>query len=395
MSSRKARRLSIAISTESFLPTTNGVTNSVCRVLDHLRENGHDAMIIAPAAGSPRSYRGFPVHEMPAVAYRQFPVGLPSPAVHRLIAEFAPDVVHVASPFLLGAQAIAAADRLAVPSVAIYQTDIAGYARTNGLGLATPLATRLVRRIHEKADITLAPSSSAFADLQRAGIPRLGRWGRGVDLERYHPRNRLGGEAVQLRRSLGTDDEIIVGYVGRLAPEKRVERLAALRGIPGIRIAIVGDGPSEGSIRRALAGMPVSWLGRLGGSELATAYASFDLFVHTGTEETFGQTVQEAHASGLAVVAPRAGGPIDLIEHGVDGLLFDPESDRRMRDAVSALVADPATRLRMGEAGRRGVLDRSWSTVCDELVDVYRAVIGTTGHEETTDLSELSRYRAI
>jgi phosphatidylinositol alpha 1,6-mannosyltransferase len=161
-----------------------------------------------------------------------------------------------------------------------------------------------------------------------------------------------------------------------------------------VRFAIVGDGPSEPSIRRALAGMPVTWLGRLGGAELATAYASFDLFVHTGTEETFGQTIQEAHASGLPVVAPRAGGPIDLVDHGVNGLLFDPESDRRMREAVEALVTDSATRLRMGEAGRRGVLDRSWSTVCDELVDVYRAVIGTTGREQEPALSQLSRYRA-
>jgi phosphatidylinositol alpha 1,6-mannosyltransferase len=137
----------IAIVTESFLPTVNGVTNSVCKVLDHLRSEGHEAMVIVPAAGSPREYAGFPVHEVPALAYRQFPVGLPSPHVQRLIAAFSPDIVHTASPFLLGAQAIAAAGRLGVPSVAVFQTDVAGYARRNHLGAATSFAWRARRRM--------------------------------------------------------------------------------------------------------------------------------------------------------------------------------------------------------------------------------------------------------
>jgi phosphatidylinositol alpha 1,6-mannosyltransferase len=261
------------------------------------------------------------------------------------------------------------------------------------------LAWKVVRRIHEKADVTLAPSTSALADLATAGVPRLARWGRGVDLERYHPRNRLGGEVAMRRRSLAPNGEVVVGYIGRLAPEKRVERLAALRGIPGIRIAIVGDGPSEPSVRRALRGMPVSWLGRLGGAELAAAYASFDIFVHTGTQETFGQTVQEAHASGLPVVVPRAGGPIDLVDDGVTGLLFSPEDDGQMRQAIERLVGDAALRRRMGEAGRRSVLGRSWSTLCDELIGHYRAVIGSVASEPraegSADLSEVSRYRTI
>jgi phosphatidylinositol alpha 1,6-mannosyltransferase len=133
--------------------------------------------------------------------------------------------------------------------------------------------------------------------------------------------------------------------------------------------------------------MPVTWLGRVGGRELAAAYAAMDVFVHTGTEETFGQTVQEAHASGLPVVAPHAGGPIDLVDHGRDGFLFDPASPRddrprpcggasaRSRRAHRPLVASEPMRLRMGEAGRRAVLGRSWATIGDELIGHYdRAV---------------------
>ena len=365
----------VAVITESFLPTLNGVTNSVCKVLDHLQGAGHEAVVIVPAAGSPATYAGFRVIEVPAVPYRQFNVGLPSVQMQKILADFAPDVVHAASPFLLGAQAIGASRRLGIPAVAIFQTDVAGYARRNKLGAATKLAWRVIRWIHNDADLTLVPSSASMKDLERAGLERLERWGRGVDVDLYHPRNRVTLAATRLNTALAPDGEVVVGYVGRFAPEKQIERINQLRGIPGVRFALVGDGPSMPAVRRALAGMPVSYLGELRGQALAEAYASFDIFLHTGTEETFGQTLQEAHATGIPVVAPRAGGPIDLVETGVNGYLFDPEDAREMRASVELLARDPALRRRMGEAGRRTVVGKTWHTVCGELVEHYRRVV--------------------
>lgn len=365
----------VAIVTESFLPTVNGVTTSVARVLEHLGRRGHEAIVIAPAAGAPREYAGARVVEVPSAPYRDFPVGLPTPAVQRTLARFAPDVLHAASPFLLGATAIGAAHRLSIPSVAIFQTDLAGYAARNKLAAATSFAWKVVTWVHDKADLTLAPSSAALADLEAAGVQRLGRWGRGVDLDGYHPRNRDRASARALRSQLSANGELIVGYVGRLAPEKHVERLAALAGIPGIRVAVVGDGPSMASVRRALAGLDATFLGALHGTDLADAYAAFDIFAHTGTEETFGQTIQEAQASGLPVIAPRAGGPIDLIAHGETGLLTDPAHPDSIRDAVLALATDPASRARLGEAGRRAVLGRTWEALGDRLIGHYGRVI--------------------
>lgn len=368
--------MKVAVVSESFLPTVNGVTTSVCRVLEHLARQGHEAMVIAPHAKAPSTFAGFPVHQVPAVAYRRFPVGLPSPQVARLLEDFAPDVLHAASPFLLGGHALNAARKAGIPSVAIYQTDVAGYAKRNRLGLASKLAWQFVRRIHESADRTLAPSTAAAQDCISAGIPRLALWGRGVDIELYHPRNRLRPSAAQLRRRLTSGGRTVVGYVGRIAPEKQVERLRELAGLPDVTIAIVGDGPSEPLVRRALRGQHVVWLGRLSGEALADAYASFDLFVHTGTEETFGQTIQEAQASGLPVIAPHAGGPIDLVDDGTDGLLFDPADPGALRRSVDLLLGSPALRARWGEAGRRKVLGRSWSGVCDQLLNHYGEVIG-------------------
>lgn len=365
----------VAIVTESFLPTVNGVTTSVARVLEHLERRGHEALVIAPAAGAPREYAGARVIDVPSAPYRDFPVGLPTPTVHRALARFAPDVLHAASPFLLGAAAIGAAHRLRIPSVAIFQTDLAGYAARNNLAAASSFAWKVVTWVHDKADLTLAPSSAALADLQAAGVQRLARWGRGVDLDGYHPRNRDRASARTLRSQLSPNGEVVVGYVGRLAPEKHVERLAALAGIPGIRVAVVGDGPSMASVRRALAGLDATFLGALHGTELADAYAAFDIFTHTGTEETFGQTIQEAQATGLPVIAPRAGGPIDLIAHDETGLLTDPEDPLAIRDAVLTLATDPAARARLGEAGRRAVRGRTWEALGDQLIAHYGRVI--------------------
>lgn len=366
----------IAVVSESFLPTVNGVTTSVRSILEHFAERGHEAMVVCPAAGAPASYADFPVTQVPAVAYRGFPVGLPSPDVSRMLADFRPDVLHAASPFLLGGTALAAARRLGIPSVAVYQTDVAGYAKRNRLGLAAGLAWSVVRKVHGAADRTLVPSTASRADCAANGIERLALWGRGVDTERYAPRNRLRAGSRALRRLLAPRGETIVGYVGRIAPEKQVERLAELRGVRGISIAIVGDGPMRIEVERRLRGMPVTWLGRLDGAQLADAYAAFDVFTHTGCEETFGQTLQEAGATGLPVVAPAVGGPLDVVVPGETGLLFTPDAPGDFRAAVGRLAGDPSARARLGEAGRRRMLSRTWAAVCDELLDHYTAVVG-------------------
>lgn len=366
----------VAIVTESFLPTLNGVTTSVCRVLEHLAERGHEAMVIAPDGRGPTQFAGFPVHRMPSVAYRQFPVGIPGPQLAGLLAGFAPDVVHAASPFILGAQAITAANRLGVPSVAVFQTDMAKYAGRNGFGsAASALVWKVIRRIHQGATLTLVPSEASRRDLERIGIDRLARWGRGVDSALYHP-NRRGDEATRILRSrFAADDEVVVGYVGRLAPEKELHRLASLRRIRNMRLVLIGDGPARGALGRRLSTLDPVFTGALRGEELATAYAALDVFVHPGTTETFGQTLQEAHAAGLPVVAPAVGGPLDLVQHGVDGFLVDPQLDHALRRAVLTLVSEPELRARFGEAGRRAVVGRTWQNLGDELIGHYRSVI--------------------
>jgi phosphatidylinositol alpha 1,6-mannosyltransferase len=370
-------RLRVAVVAESFLPTGNGVTTSVCRVLEHLSRRGHDAVVICPGP-APESFAGAQVIGVPSISYRQFPIGMPSSKVIRTLSSFAPDVVHLASPFVLGAAGVTAAGQLGVPSVAIFQTDVPGFIRQHSPmagGMFRGPAWRWIRRIHEQADLTLAPSSAAMEDLREHAVPRLALWQRGVDGERFSPQRRSSPAVAQLRGRLAPNGEVLVGYVGRLSSEKRVERLVALAGLPGVRVVVIGDGPHRRTIERALLPTGATFLGWLDGEELASAYAALDIFVHTGTSDTFGQTLQEAMASGVPVVAPASGGPLDQVAPGLNGMLYGPEDDAGLRTAVAALAADLDQRRWMGTAARVGVERRTWEVLGDELIGHYRRVL--------------------
>lgn len=369
----------VAIVAESFLPSVNGVSGSVQRVLEHLRRTGHSALVVAPGLDAPTRHEGTPVLRVPAVdvpRISSLPIGVPSPGMTSAIGDFAPDAVHLASPFVLGAGGMAAARRLGVPAVAVFQTDVAGFADSYGLGRSARAAWRWTRRLHNQADRTLAPSTWAVDTLVEHGVQRVHHWGRGVDTTRFAPSRR---SAALRRRWTGGAEELVVGYLGRLAPEKHVERLAALVNLPGVRLVLVGDGPDGERLARLLPG--AVFTGQLVAEELAVAMASLDVFVHPGEHETFCQAVQEALASGVPVVAVNRGGPRDLVIPGRTGYLVEVDTVADdLKAAVSALTED-GLRRHFSVAARRSVLRRTWPAVCDELVGHYRAVqvAGKTG----------------
>ncbi|QNS07422.1 glycosyltransferase family 4 protein [Streptomyces xanthii] len=364
----------VVIVTESFPPDLNGVAHCALQTARHLAARGHDPLVVAPAtAAGPEADAGAPcpvvrVPSLPLPGYPQVRVALPSRRIAQALVAHRAELVHLAGPFVLGVRGMAAAVRHRVPAVAVYQTDLAGYARTY-MGAGEGTAWRRLRSVHAAADRTLAPSSAARRDLEAHGVPRVRLWPRGVDSVRFRPERR----DPALRARLAPGGELLVGYVGRLAPEKQVELLARTCALDGVRVVVVGDGPSETPLRAALPG--AIFLGRRTGDELARLFASLDVFVHTGPYETFCQTVQEAMASGVPVVAPAAGGPLDLVRHGGTGLLVPPGDADAVRDAVWSLAADPALRAAYGSAGRAAVAGRTWEAVGDQLLEHYAEVL--------------------
>jgi phosphatidylinositol alpha 1,6-mannosyltransferase len=369
----------VAIVAESFLPQVNGVANSVRHLVDYLIGHGHDALVVAPGPGKP-GYRGVPVvrvRSLPLPMYPDLPLGLPDGAIRKAILGFRPDVVHLASPVVLGLSGLKVAERAGLPTVAVYQTDVVGFAQQYGFVGVERTIRSWTRRLYVRTDRVLAPSNAAAEQLREIGVPEVFRWQRGVDLRQFHPARR----DPELRRALAPNGETLVGYVGRVATEKRVHLLGQLSGLPGVRLVVVGDGPASAELRETVP--DAAFLGMLRGVELARAAASLDVFVHTGAHETFCQAAQEALASGVPVVAPAAGGLLDLIEPGRTGLLYPPdESDAAkaaLRSAVRTLASSPSLRLAMAAATRRSVLDRSWDRIFDELVQQHYTPLRRTG----------------
>ncbi|EXF26082.1 GDP-mannose-dependent alpha-mannosyltransferase [Nesterenkonia sp. AN1] len=387
----------VVVVTESFLPHMNGVTNSVLHVLAHLRRRGDDVTVIAPSdtmfdavartePGSPvrELCEGFPVIRVPSLPLPDYPkVRVAAGFVTRirhLLEQIRPDVVHVASPFVLGWRAIQAAGALGVPTVSIYQTEVPTYAARYGLPWAAELLWQHVDRMHSASTLTLVPSSFCREQLTRRGIKRLKTWRRGVDTRRFSPERRsqalraqISGWAAAPGGSGSAPDEKLIGFVGRLASEKQVQDLAVLDALPGTRLVIIGSGPQEDALRRALP--RAHFAGFQSGEELGAHVASLDVFVHPGEAETFCQTIQEAMAAGVPVVAVGRGGPLDLVDVGRTGWLYRPGDLTGLRSAVEHLIGDDAARRDFGRRAHESVQDRTWEALSNELIGHYARAV--------------------
>lgn len=365
----------VALITETFLPDTNGVVTTLCRQLEDLSARGHEAMLFAPH-DAPASYAGAEVialRGMPLPMYPDLKLTPPQFGMTAHLRRFKPDILHMAGLIALGPTGRYLAETLGLPLVGAYHTDFPAYSTHYGLGSMKELAYSYLRWFHNRCGVTLCPSSATLADLRAHGFRRLRLWGRGVDTRLFHPRWR----SPEWRASVGAQPgERLLLYVGRLATEKRLELLAAsLRHVENMRLVLVGDGPARPMLEQVFAGLPVHFCGFLRGEELATAYASADLFVFPSDTETFGQVVQEAMASGLPVVAARAGGVPDLVREPSSGLLFTPGSATELGACIQAILADERRRNHMAATGRALAEQRSWSSVMGDLLTHYERVI--------------------
>jgi len=367
--------MKVAIVTESFLPQINGVTNSVLRILESLGAGGHEALVIAPESeGTPKEYAGHKVKTIPALPIQSvipigMPIGLPNRRLEHLIDGFSPDVIHLASPMLLGMHGAKIAKRLGIPTLSVYQTDMAGFASHYGFDIAHTSLRKLVGKIHSQTDRTLAPSRSACYELKSQGVPEVYLWQRGVNLELFNPKAR----SESLRKYWDpTGKRTIIGYVGRLAKEKRISDLKYLDRDPDNLLIITGDGPANEKLKKELPN--AIFMGHKNGSDLAEIFASLDLFIHPGPNETFCQAVQEALASGTPCIVPTTGGPADLVSHGKTGYVINIHRPDDLDAAVMHFKLRN-DRANMALQARRSVMTRTWSAINAQLMNHYNEIL--------------------
>jgi glycosyltransferase involved in cell wall biosynthesis len=370
--------LRIAIFTETFLPKVDGIVVKVTRLLDHLANRGHQAMLFGPS-GSPITYGGFPVISYRSVSvpfYPELSIAPPWARAADEIEKFRPDMIHLVNPISLGLAGLRVADRYGIPVLASYHTDVPGFAEHWRLGFLSGSIYRYARWIHNRVEMNVCPSNFTRNQLLENDFQRVKIWRGGVDIQQFNPSKR----SLEWRHRLtdGQPERPLILYIGRISPEKRIDRLLPLlHETPEARLAIVGDGPSRANLQEKFAGTGTVFTGYLQGEALASAYASGDLFVFTGDKETFGNVVVEAMASGLPVVAPNSGGVTDLVIDGYNGLLYDPSVPGSLVGAARTMLESPSLLKKFGARGRALAEQRTWEITLDELLGHYQTVLET------------------
>lgn len=366
----------IALFTETFLPKIDGIVTRLSHTIPQLIAAGDTVLVVAPTP-APSSVDGAEVLAVPGFRFPLYPelrIAPPRRSILRGLERFRPDLVHVVNPAVLGLAGIRCAGRLGVPLVASYHTHVPRYLRHYRLGALEGLCWKVLRAMHNRADLNLCTSSVMLDELRAQRIERLALWPRAVDTERFHPT--LRSEAVRAELSGGRPGGPLLLYVGRLAPEKELDRARrVLEARPEATLAIVGDGPDRDRLERHFAGTRTRFVGYRKGEALAAAFASADALIFPSRTETLGLVVLEAMAAGCPVVAARAGGITDIVTDGVNGCLFDPRSDADLVAVTRHLLENPEFHQALSERARREAERWSWPEATAELRRQYRSVI--------------------
>lgn len=374
----------ITIVTETFFPQVNGVSRTLGQLTRVLEAAGDTVQVVHPDYGEPPP-EGKARHLVRSVNpkfYQELHVPLPPfGPVKRAIDAFGPDLVHVATEATLGLVALRHALKRGLPVVSSFHTNFDQYAAHYHIGWLTPAVWRYLRWFHNRTKETYVPSNATIADLKSRGFERLVLWPRGVHGDVFRP-DRPGRATV--RQALGIQpDELVIGHVSRIAAEKNVAYLAeALRRVeaarPSVRLLIVGDGPARPELEAAL-GPAARFAGYRSGEDLADHYAAMDVFAFASLTETFGNVILEAMASGLPVVAVRAGGPGDIVREDDTGFLIDPKATpETFAGALLRLVDDPERRRRMAGSARAYALSQSWDAIMMGLRERYLGVLAAS-----------------
>ncbi|MCT2295926.1 glycosyltransferase [Brachybacterium muris] len=372
--------MKIAIVTETFLPSVDGVVTRLRHAVERFTDQGHEVMVIAPDLGVTEHHGarvvGIRPVTLPFYKHRRFT--LPTPTVDGIIRGFHPDVVHAAQPILLASSGAYAAHRQRIPLVASYHTHIPRYL---DLYKAYRWGKRPVwwqiKRNHALADVNLATSESMKQELSEQGIHNLHVVRRGVDTETFHPR--FASDAMRERLTQGRPEKKLLVFVGRLAAEKEIHRLRPMMDRrDDVALAIVGDGPFRRELEEMFAGTSTVFPGFMEGEELASAFASSDAFVFPSVTETLGLVILEGMASGLPVVAARSGPTLEQVTDGENGLLFDSGDEASLERALERL-ADTELRSRIRTAARAEAEKFSWENASDDLLRYYEMAIELHG----------------
>lgn len=371
----------IAIFSEVYWPMVSGVSIVLQRLVAALEQRGHVVRVYAPAYPMPRGSSDlrqvFRVPSKRLFIYPDVQWGMPHWSTIRAdLAAFRPDLIHLATEFVMGATGLRLARELGVPIVASAHTDYERYSSRYGVEWLMKAGWSYLRWFYRHAERVYCPSYQYQRHLQRRGVAHTGIWSRGVDRQMFSPTHRSDA----LRLSFGiAPGQLMLLHVGRLAVEKNIhvlleawQQTAAVRA--DARLVLAGAGPLETTLRGS-APDSVIIAGVRRGRDLSELYASADLFAFPSSTETFGNVLLEAMASALPCLAVHAGGVLDFAEHDRNAWLVQPDDATAFAHGMALLMSDPALRTRMAAGAVDTARGRDWATIFDALEREYCDIV--------------------
>jgi glycosyltransferase involved in cell wall biosynthesis len=375
-----SRQLRVALFSGNYNYVRDGANQALNRLVGYLLRQDVKVRVYSPTVEHPAFEPTGDLVDIPAVPipgrseYR-FPLALPM-RVRNDLAKFAPNVVHVSSPDIVGHRAVTWARKRRIAAVASVHTRFDTYLAYYHLQALEPLAREIMRRFYHRCEVVLAPAESTAAILRAQRMNRdIMIWGRGIDREQFNPERR----DLEWRRAQGiADDEMVIAFLGRVVMEKGLDVFAdAIHAFEpaGIkhRVLVIGDGPArpwfEAQLPKAV------FVGQQTGNDLARALASCDVFLNPSITEAFGNVTLEAMACALPVIAAESTGATNLVNANVTGTLVDGESPEEFADALVAYAHNPDLRRQHGEAGLAVAKTKDWDTINSAVIRAYRHAI--------------------
>ena len=373
--------MKIAFFTETFLPKVDGIVTRLTKTIECLVKNGDEVIVFCPE-GCPDEYKGakiIGVAAMPLPLYPELKLGLPGAAVSDALEKFKPDLIHVVNPAVLGLGGIWLAKTNNIPLIASYHTHLPKYLEHYGMGMLEPLLWELLKAAHNQALLNLCTSTAMVSELESKGIRRTALWQRGVDTNCFKPEYRNQDMRKKLLGEFPDTGSLLI-YVGRLSAEKQIERIKpVLDKIPDASLALVGDGPYRNQLEKIFENTKTNFVGYLAGEELASAYASGDIFLFPSSTETLGLVLLEAMAAGCPVIGANKGGIPDIINDGVNGCLYDPDKEDNGEESLIAatrkILDDSSKKEMMRVSARQEAEKWDWNQATLQLKNFYKETL--------------------
>ncbi|RLI66112.1 MAG: glycosyltransferase family 1 protein [Promethearchaeia archaeon] len=362
-----------AIYSGTFKKNQDGVARATYELVDSLLKRHHRILLGAPMI-TPQKRKGLKLVEVPSIPFNFYPdyrCALPSIKFYRELDEFQPDLIHIATPDLMGLLTLVYAKRRNIPVVFIHHTDFQSYMKYFQVDWLVKTMWPAMVAVYNKALNVFAPTQQYVDLLQHKGVKHVDIWSRGIDRNQFNPKYR----SQTLRKQWGAENKKVFLFVGRLVWYKGLRTFVRLyryfedRLDKDIAFVLAGDGPIRSHLEKS---MPKAiFTGYLEGEALGKAYASSDVFLFPSTTETFGQVIQEALASGLPVIVSDKGGCQEIVKTSNGGIIVPSKNMTEWKRACEIMLTDAEQYHKFREAGLKYAKERSWEKVNGKLIEKY------------------------